>query len=71
MCFLQGLDKLTHEMYLQQCLINSHKMTLIFLYYNTTAMAVTIAIAGLPWWFSGKESACQYRRCDPWVREIP
>ena len=28
---------------------------------------------GLPWWFSGKESACQYRRrgFDPWVRNIP
>ena len=28
---------------------------------------------GLPWWFSGKESACQRRRCEfnPWVRKIP
>ena len=28
---------------------------------------------GLPWWLSGKESACQCRRCgfDPWVRMIP
>ena len=30
---------------------------------------------GLPWWLSGKESACQCRRCerlgfDPWVRKI-
>ena len=27
---------------------------------------------GLPWWLSGKESACQYRRCkfDPWVGKI-
>ena len=27
----------------------------------------------LPWWFSGKESACQFRRCgfNPWVRKIP
>ena len=27
----------------------------------------------LPWWFSGKESACQCRRCrfDPWVGKIP
>ena len=27
----------------------------------------------LPWWLSGKESACQYRRLgfDPWVRKIP
>ena len=30
-------------------------------------------INGLPMWFSGKESACQRRRCwfDPWVRKIP
>jgi len=27
----------------------------------------------LPWWLSGKESACQCRRCgfDPWVMKIP
>ena len=32
-----------------------------------------IAVLGLPWWLSGKESACQYRRCgfDPWSRKIP
>ena len=32
-----------------------------------------IMICGLPWWLSGKESACQCRRCgfDPWVRKIP
>ena len=31
-----------------------------------------IAIAGLPWWLSGKESACQCRRCefDPWSGKI-
>ena len=31
---------------------------------------------GLPWWLSGKEPACQCRRCrrqrfNPWVRKIP
>ena len=28
---------------------------------------------GLPWWLSGKESACQCRRCrfKPWVGKIP
>ena len=27
---------------------------------------------GIPRWYSGKESACQFRRCrfDPWVRKI-
>ena len=30
-------------------------------------------IWGLPWWLSGKESACQCRRLrfSPWVRKIP
>ena len=29
--------------------------------------------AGLPWWLSGKESACQYKRCrfNPWSEKIP
>ena len=29
--------------------------------------------SGLPWWLSGKESACQSRRCrfHSWVRKIP
>ena len=29
--------------------------------------------SGLPWWLSGKESACQCRRCrfNHWVRKIP
>jgi len=28
---------------------------------------------GLPWWLSGKKSACQCRRCrfNPWVGKIP
>ena len=31
------------------------------------------AQGGLPWWLSGKESACQCRRCgfNPWVGKIP
>ena len=35
-----------------------------------------LQVTGLPWWLSGKESACQCRshrrrRLDPWVRKIP
>ena len=32
-----------------------------------------ICLAGLPRWFSGKESACHRRRhgFDPWYRKIP
>ena len=28
---------------------------------------------GLPWWLSGKKSACQFRRheFDPWLGKIP
>ena len=30
-------------------------------------------VPGLPWWFSGKEPACQCRRLrfNPWVGQIP
>ena len=34
---------------------------------------ICIQTSGLPRWFSGKESACQCRRCwfHPWVGKIP
>ena len=34
---------------------------------------VSRLVSSLSWWFSGKESACQLRRCrfNPWVRKIP
>ena len=37
------------------------------------ALSVCLSFYGLPWWFSGKEPACQCRRhrCDTWVRKIP
>ena len=30
-------------------------------------------LSGFPWWLSGKEPACQCKRCgfDPWVGKIP
>ena len=36
-------------------------------------VCVCVRIFGLPWWLSGKESACQGRRhgFDLWVRQIP
>ena len=39
-------------------------------------MISPLQIFGLPRWYSGKETACQCRRCkrqgfNPWVREIP
>ena len=35
--------------------------------------AVVNTVCGLPWWFSGKESTCQCKRCGftPWVWKIP
>ena len=37
------------------------------------SFATPNGIIGLTRWYSGKESACQDRRCrfDPWVRKIP
>ena len=37
------------------------------------SFAMSYLLSGLPWWFSGKESACQCRRCrfNPWVRKTP
>ena len=34
---------------------------------------VSRLVSSLPWWLSGKESACQLRRCgfNPWVGKIP
>ena len=35
--------------------------------------SLVISVKGLPWWFSGKESACQYRRhgFNLWIGKIP
>ena len=35
-------------------------------------MQFLLTLFGLPWWLSGKEYACQCRRCkfDPWVGKI-
>ena len=37
------------------------------------AFCVMHSAFGLPWWLSGKESACQSRRCrfGPWISKIP
>ena len=46
----------------------------IFTERNSTIILTGITLnLGLPSWLSGKESACQCRRCrfNPWVRKIP
>ena len=45
-----------------------HFFLLALLHFNTFCVSL-----GLPWWLSGRESACQCRRqaFDLWVREIP
>ena len=45
---------------------------LIFLYPGYCFLCLDIPLFGLPWWLSGKESACQCRRhrFDPWSETI-
>ena len=40
---------------------------------KTSESSTAIFYLGLPWWLSGKESACQRRGCrfSPWVEKIP
>ena len=40
---------------------------------RTKRRAIHASLLGLPRWFSGKESACQCRRCGvhPWAGKIP
>ena len=47
-----------------------HNRTIL---YRLSHQGRLLAIIGLPWWLSGKESTCQHRRCmfNPWVRKIP
>ena len=44
---------------------------LLLIWYNKHILCL-IGLNGLPWWFSGKDSACQCRRprFDPGVRKI-
>ena len=42
----------------------------------TSFCVILNGYVGIPWWYNGKESACQYRRrrgfwFDPWVGKIP
>ena len=48
-------------------------LTSSLLYFSYTKLFVIVWAIGLPWWLSGKESACQCRRrrFDPWVGKIP
>ena len=41
--------------------------------FCTYLLSIYYVPRGLPWWLSGKESSCQYRRhsFDPWVEKIP
>ena len=39
----------------------------------TCPLGTTVAHEGLPWWLSGKEPTCQFRKLEfnPWVGKIP
>ena len=47
-------------------------ISLLFHHYKSLPLRGAWARVGLPWWLSGKESACRYRRYgfNPWVRKI-
>ena len=47
-------------------------MIWLFSFFSDSKYKWYHTIFGDPWWLSGKESACQCRRCkfDPWVRKI-
>ena len=60
-------------------MVNKAPVLVYFLNYLnalTWCIKIILGIYGLPRWRSGKESACQCRRCgrrrfDPWIRKIP
>ena len=43
---------------------------MVFLFFSLPLLRFLL---GLPWWLSGEEPACQWRRCgfDPWSGRIP
>ena len=49
------------------------KQILVLSLFISMALRGSLKLFGLPRWFSGKESACQYQRhgFDPWVGKIP
>ena len=46
------------------------KANFLLFVYGTHFWMLLILYPGLPWWLSGKQSACQCG-CHPWVRKIP
>ena len=60
--------------YLQiPCLLEVRSCVFCFLFFPSLSFNWNPVDLGLSWQLSGKESACQYRRCrlDPLVRKIP
>ena len=53
------------------CCLQSHRVG--HDWSDLAAAAAAWTHTGLPWWFSGKECTCQFRRYrfNPWVRKIP
>ena len=67
-------DILSYPTFLQ----SSHHLTINHVSVDGRIVSLDLLILlqgmqGLPWWLSGKESACQCRRCefDPWVGKNP
>ena len=61
------------SVYVTECVQLTQPAFLIIIDINSNNWAMLGLNIGLPWWFRGKESACQHRRCrsNPWVRKIP
>ena len=53
--------------------LSRSKHLLISWLQSSSGQDQSVAVAGLPWLLSGKESSCQCRtrRFDPWSRKIP
>ena len=67
-------DILSYPTFLQ----SSHHLTINHVSVDGRIVSLDLLILlqgmqGLPWWLSGKESACQCRTCqfNPWVGKIP
>ena len=47
---------------------------MVYIYIHIyICVCLCVCIIGLPWWLSGKESACQCRKhgFNPWLKKIP
>ena len=62
--------------YIVRCMYNLQNFVILSkvlsFYHSKHSICLISNNSSSSWWFIGKESACQYRRCrfDPWVKKI-